>query len=122
MGGSPGDVSEEPETQEKRKKGWRMNCDVGEVIAHSPTLPSLYLRHSYFSNHSVASPTSHFILQPFFRFSYVTSSSLNSPGEPPIAPCESHYSITYKHSLHVTNNFIAVGLVGNLFCGRPSYK
>ena len=27
----PGDVSEEPVTQEKRKKGWRMSCDVGEV-------------------------------------------------------------------------------------------
>ena len=31
MGGSPGDVSEEPVTYEKRKKGWRMNCDVGEA-------------------------------------------------------------------------------------------
>ena len=31
MGGSPGDVSEEPVLQEKRKKGWRMNCDVGEA-------------------------------------------------------------------------------------------
>ena len=39
------------------------------VSAHSPTLPLLYLRHSSFS-------------KPFFRFSYVTSSSLNSPGEP----------------------------------------
>ena len=52
--------------------------------AHSPTLPSLHLRHSSFSNPSVASPTSQFILQPFFRFSYVVSSSLNSPGEPPM--------------------------------------
>ena len=41
----------------------------------------LYLRHTSFSNPSVASPTSQFILQSFFRFSYVTSSSLNSPGE-----------------------------------------
>ena len=31
MGGSPGDVSEEPVMQEKRKKGWRMSCGVGEV-------------------------------------------------------------------------------------------
>ena len=31
MGGSPGDVSENPVTQEKRKKGWRMSCDVGEA-------------------------------------------------------------------------------------------
>ena len=28
MGGSPG---EEPVSQEKRKKGWRMSCDVGEA-------------------------------------------------------------------------------------------
>ena len=31
IGGSPGDVSENPVTQEKRKKGWRMSCDVGEA-------------------------------------------------------------------------------------------
>ena len=31
MGGSPGDVSEEPVTKEKRKKTWRMSCDVGEA-------------------------------------------------------------------------------------------
>ena len=43
--------------------------------AHSPTLPSLYLRHSSFSNPSVASPTSQFIFQPFFRFSNVTRMS-----------------------------------------------
>ena len=49
---------------------------------HSPTLTSLYLRPSSFSNPSIASPTSQFILQPFFRFSYVKRSSLNSPGEP----------------------------------------
>ena len=54
------------------------------VTAHSPTLPSLYLRHSSFSNPPVASPTSQLILQPFFRFSYVIGSSLTSPGEPPM--------------------------------------
>ena len=42
------------------------------VTVHSPTLPSLYLRHNSFSNPSVASPASQLILQPFFRFSYVT--------------------------------------------------
>ena len=53
------------------------------VTAHSPTIPSLYLRHSSFSNPSVPSPTSQLILQPFLRFSYVTGSSLTS-GEPPM--------------------------------------
>ena len=28
---SPGKLSEELVTQKKRKKGWRMNCQVGEV-------------------------------------------------------------------------------------------
>ena len=28
---SPGELSEELVTQEKRKKVWRMNCDVGEA-------------------------------------------------------------------------------------------
>ena len=45
------------------------------VTTHSPILSSLYLRHSSFYNPSVASPKLHFILQPFFRFSYDTSSS-----------------------------------------------
>ena len=31
MDGSPGELSEELVTQEKRKKGWRINCDVGEA-------------------------------------------------------------------------------------------
>ena len=44
--------------------------------AHSPTFPSLHLRHNSFSN---PLSISQFILHPFFRFSYVTSSSLNSP-------------------------------------------
>ena len=55
------------------------------VTAHSPTLPSLYLRHNSFTNPPVASPTSQIILQPFFRLSYVTGFSLTSPGEPPMA-------------------------------------
>ena len=55
------------------------------VTAHSLILLSLYLRRSSFANSSVASPTSQLILQPFFRFSYFTGSSLTSPGEPPMA-------------------------------------
>ena len=31
MGGLPGNVSEEPVTQEKRKKCWRIICDVGKA-------------------------------------------------------------------------------------------
>ena len=31
LGSSPGELSEELVTHEKRKKGWRMNCDVGKA-------------------------------------------------------------------------------------------
>ena len=84
------------------------------VTAHSPTLPLLHLRHSSFSNPSFASPTSQaelilqafqslyirhnsfskpslalstsqLILQPFFRFSYLTGFS---SGEPPMVRSE----------------------------------
>ena len=75
--------------------------------AHSPIFLSLHLHHSSFSNPSTAlptsqlilnpsivSPTSQFILQPFFRFSYVTSSSLNwahSPTLPSLHLCNSSF-------------------------------
>ena len=82
----------------KQRKGWRMSCDVGTateglenlsfsnlfrhftyVTTHSLTLPSLYLRHNSFSNHSVASPTSQLILQLFRRFTYATAHSPTLP-------------------------------------------
>ena len=59
------------------------------VTAHSPTLPPLYLRHSSFSNPSVASPTSQLILQPFRRFTYVTA---HSPTLPPFYLRHSSFS------------------------------
>ena len=31
IGGSPGDVSEEPVTYEKRKNSWEMSCEVGKA-------------------------------------------------------------------------------------------
>ena len=46
---------------------------------HSPSFPSLHLRHSSFSNPSVASPTSQRILQPFRRFTNVTTHSPTLP-------------------------------------------
>ena len=45
------------------------------VTTHSLTLPSLYIRHSSFSNPSVASPTSQFISNPSFASS--TSQALH---------------------------------------------
>ena len=59
------------------------------VVAHYLTLPSLYIRHSSFSNPSVASPSSpnpsvalhssQLILQPFRRFTFVTAHSPTLP-------------------------------------------
>ena len=43
--------------------------------AHSPSFPSLHLRHSSFSNPSLALPTSQLILQPVRCFTYVTAHS-----------------------------------------------
>ena len=99
----------------KQRKGWRMSCDVGKaretlknelwrrwsdgkfvewallshftyVTAHSPTLPSLYLRHRSFSSPFRCftyvigtSSTSQLILQPFRRFTYVTDHSTILP-------------------------------------------
>ena len=93
-----------------RNKGWRMSCDVGKATkglenelwrrwsdkgwrmskahsyshskAHSPTFPSLHLRHNSFSNPSVALPTSQLILQPLFlhlRHSSFSNPSFASP-------------------------------------------
>ena len=44
-------------------------------FAHSPTLLSLYLRHSSFLNPSVASPMSQLTPQPFRYFTYITAQS-----------------------------------------------
>ena len=44
----------------------------------SDTLTSLHLRHSSFSNHSAALPTSQLILQPFRCFTYVVGTSPTS--------------------------------------------
>ena len=49
--------------------------------AHSPSFQSLHLRHSsfWFLKLSVTSPTSQLILQPFPRFTYVTTHSPTLP-------------------------------------------
>ena len=80
------------------------------VAAHSPTLPSLYLRHSSFSNPSVASDTSELIFQPFFRFSYVTGFSLTSPGEQPMVIMR---RLNARRSIdpHENNNDCEVGRI-----------
>ena len=77
----------------KWQKGWRMSRPIYSgaelipqpfhhftcVIAHSPTLLSLYLRYSPFDNLSITSPTSQLIFQPFCRFTYVTAHSPTFP-------------------------------------------
>ena len=65
--------------QNKRAK-LKQDIDI-EIYsrAHSPTFPSLHLRHSSFSNPSPALPTSQLILQPFRRFTYVTVHSQTLP-------------------------------------------
>ena len=80
------------------------------VTAHSPTLPSLYLRHNTFSNPSIASPTSQLILQPFFRLSYVTGFSLTSPGEPPMRQRRAR-SASWKIKIYTEIIFLKISTV-----------
>ena len=58
-----------------------MSCDVGEVTERLET--ELCYDYNYelclFSNLSVTSPTSEFILQPFRRFTYITAHSPTLP-------------------------------------------
>ena len=56
-------------------------CRFTYITAHSPTLLSLHLRHSSFSNPSFASPLSwaELILQSFRHFNYVTTHSPTLP-------------------------------------------
>ena len=58
----------------------KAHCIV-DSSAHSPSFQSLHLRRSsfWFSNLSVTSPTSLFILQTFRRFTYVTALSPTLP-------------------------------------------
>ena len=103
---SNGRVWEWAVTYIKRRNGWIMSSDVGEVYgkvgewallyifitmssAHSPTFLSHHLRHNSFSNPFVALPTSQLILQPFRRFTYVTA---NSPTLPLLHICRSSFS------------------------------
>ena len=109
-----------------RWRKWK-SCDVAELIlqafshftyvtAHSPTLPSLYLHHSSFSNRSVASPTSQLIPQSFFRFCYVTGFSLTSPGEPPMRKLPSFLKISCSN---FTNIFQEGGKVAVVLLHDP---
>ena len=100
MGGSPGDVSENPVTQEKRKKGWRMNCGVGKAteglendlwrswsdrkVGEWAELSTIQLAELI-----VTSPTSQLIFQHFRRFPYVT---VHSPSLPLLLLCHSSFS------------------------------
>ena len=81
-------------------------CSFSNLSVTSPTsqrilqpfrLVSYVTAHS--ENPSVASPTSQFILQPFFRFSCVASSSLNSPGEPPMGHPSDMRGIRFESEL-----------------------
>ena len=65
----------------KQWKGWRMSCDVGEVMERLQN--ELCYDYNYelcsVSNLSVNSPTSQLIFQPFRRFTYVTAHSPTLP-------------------------------------------
>ena len=77
MGGLTGDVSEEPMTQEKRRKGWRMSCDVGEATEGLEKLvPQVKRRMGWRMSCDVGEATESLENELCFRFSYGTNSSL----------------------------------------------
>ena len=88
--------------------------------SHSPTFLSFHLRHNSFSNPSFTLPMPQLILQLFCHFTYVTvhsptllsllrhtSSSLNSPGEPPMVATE------HKHCNNYYNSFFSIPIKFN---------
>ena len=96
-------------------------CHFTYVTTHSPTLPWLYLRHSSFSN-PVASPTSQFILQPSFRFYYVTGFSLTSPGEPLMLKCLIRNSLQYLKKGYIRRLYGSQGSVVMEKLGIPGLE
>ena len=78
----------------KRRKSWRMSCDVGEVpMTQVKQQKGCIMRcavgtaaegSQLFSNPSAALPTAQLIIQPFCCFTYVIGTSPTSPGEPPM--------------------------------------
>ena len=69
-------------TYVKRRKGWRMSCDVDEVRKGwrmSRAHRYRDIQQSSFSTLSATSATSQLILQPFRRFTYVTAHSPSLP-------------------------------------------
>ena len=102
----------------KQQTGWRMSCDVGKATeglenelwrrrSDGNVGEWALLHYSSFSNPSVASPTSQFILQPFFRCSYVTISSLNSPGELPMTKAVRTHKYHHVLRMVILKNFKA---------------
>ena len=73
-----------------------MSCDVGEVTER--------LENELCSNPSITLSASQLILQPFFCFSYVTGSSLTSPGELPMDLRHSSLKFIVFQSTHPSYN------------------
>ena len=105
-------------TYVKQRKGWRMSCDVGLETepAHSPTLLSLHLYHSLFSNPSVALAPQQLIPQPFHNFTYVT---VHSPTLPLLNYVTVHsptlLSLLLRHVLWSFSNHSVTSLRHNSF-------
>ena len=100
--------------------------DHRAVCGHRPGTADDVFRSALFSVHPNTLSLMHFTfggccnkslhLQPLQRCYCGNSGSTASA-----CVMRRHYPITYTQSLHAINGFIAVGRVGNLFCGRPSW-
>ena len=90
----------------KRSRGGKLVWHRPTWAANSPNFPSLHLRHSSFSNPSVALPSSQLILQSFRCFTYVTDHS------------SKHLSLLLRHRFfaYVTWRAAHGGIVANGCC------
>ena len=91
------DTGEAKEGLENELWRWWSN---GMSSAHSPTYRSLHLRHSSFSNLSVALPTPQLILQPFRCLTNVTA---HSPTLLSLLLCHRFFTYVTWRTAHVMN-------------------
>ena len=88
--------------------------------AHSPTLPSLYLHQSSFSNLSVTLPMSQLILQPFRHFTYITAHSPTFCHFTYITAHSPTFPSFYLHHNSFSNPFIALP-TSQLYAHSPTF-
>ena len=87
--------------------------------AHSPTFPSLHLRHRSFSKPFVALPTSQLILQPFRCFTYVTAHSPTLLSPPMLSAPRFDKLLSMPDGLFMSHTVVYFRLLARNITRRP---